>query len=384
MVRALAFKNNILEMTNQNLPSVLDTFPTELGGVYARKGFAYQDHVAARFYIKMLSNLSLSEVCCETHDDILLIWNDDEDQVAEFVQVKSEHPDQLWTVAQLYDQNSLLDKSLARDQSAERSWFRTVTCRQIHSDLEVLTRCRGHQDRSLCYAPFERLANQVQSKLGNTTSRNGNDTLYWLTNACWDVIGENEIEILNRSALADFLHPFAPSDPDTVRHIYANLLNLAKTSAELGAEMRERKSISYSGLMDKVHEWLFPSSQERGTQRLESKLANAGLDSVCVEVAKEQRRFYLMNKRTATYLNVDKAKGIESEVLFTLHALRSSLDSGEFDEKGVLFHDRCLKKVAGLSSATRHKNIVLPEGYLSGCMYEITNRCRHRFVRLKP
>ncbi|MBI3547118.1 MAG: DUF4297 domain-containing protein, partial [Gammaproteobacteria bacterium] len=64
-------------LNSASLQSVRDTMPTNQGGIYARQGFAYQDDVAAKFYIEMLSNENLIEVACETHDDIVLIWKRD-------------------------------------------------------------------------------------------------------------------------------------------------------------------------------------------------------------------------------------------------------------------------------------------------------------------
>jgi hypothetical protein len=36
------------------------------GGVSARQGFEYQDHVAAKYIIEMISNPALREVQCDT------------------------------------------------------------------------------------------------------------------------------------------------------------------------------------------------------------------------------------------------------------------------------------------------------------------------------
>ena len=72
------------------LPSVFDATPEVLGGIPARQGFAYQDDVAAGFYIQMLLRNDLIEVACETYDDIRLVWQRDAGKIIEFVQVKAE------------------------------------------------------------------------------------------------------------------------------------------------------------------------------------------------------------------------------------------------------------------------------------------------------
>ena len=116
------------------LPSVFDTHPHDMGGIFARQGFAYQDDVAAGFYLQMLTSSNLLEVSCETYDDILLVWKDANDNALEFVQVKAEHLNQLWTIAKLCertktpnntdgDGSSILEKILSRDQYKEVSRF---------------------------------------------------------------------------------------------------------------------------------------------------------------------------------------------------------------------------------------------------------------------
>lgn len=382
--------------TKITLPSVFEAIPTDMGGVYARQGFAYQDDVAARFYIEMLRDENLIEVWCETHDDILLLWELEGARIVEFVQVKAEHPDQLWTVARLCERQksarkpdglgtSLLENSLSRDRYNEFSWFRIVTCRQFSSDLEVLTRKHGHEHRAMSYVPFGNLLGQVGEKIGAFKSEKGNDSGYWLTNACWDVINDGDISNLNQKALAEVLHKLGqPYDPDMVRSIYNDLRALAKDTAEYGMEKWKEKRVSRNQLQAKIIDWIQPYPDRGKTERLENKLATAGLDSTCLDVAKDQQRFYLRKRRTAPYLETEQAEDIEHQVLDVLHNLRASLDCGTLDENGVKFHERCLKAVGELSLVVKSGNVPIPHGYLSGCMYEITARCRHRFTRLLP
>ncbi len=377
------------------LPSFYDVMPHDLGGVYARQGFAYQDEVAARYYVEMLTDEKLVEVWCETHDDISLVWKFDGPQIIEFVQVKAENPDQLWTIAKLCERpkfkpkpaiagNSILEKSLARDRCSELSWFRIVTCRQLTSDLIVLTYKREHEHRSMSYAQFSKLTKQVEEKIGALKSAKGNGAHYWLTNACWEVITKADISTLNQKALADALYALEqPYDPDTVRSIYTNLLTLAKNTAEFGVDKLKEKGISRNQLLTKISDWIQPYPNKVKSERLKEKLTTAGLDSICINVAQDQQRFYLNKRRTSPYLATEQTSDIEHQVLDALHNLRTSLDSGSLEENGVRFHEQCLKVVRELLPVISDAR-ALPPGYLSGCMYEITARCRHRFTRLRP
>ena len=61
----------------------------DVGGVAARQGFRYQDHVAAQFVLHMIGDPTLLRVECETADDVLLVWAGDAGERPEYVQVKT-------------------------------------------------------------------------------------------------------------------------------------------------------------------------------------------------------------------------------------------------------------------------------------------------------
>jgi hypothetical protein len=77
--------------------------PLESGGTIARRGFAVQDHVAAGLCLDMLADPTLAQVWCESQDDITLVWLAGIAEEIEFVQVKSNELDQLWTIAKLME-----------------------------------------------------------------------------------------------------------------------------------------------------------------------------------------------------------------------------------------------------------------------------------------
>lgn len=92
------------------LPPPRKIRPSDSGGSIARAGFAFQDHVAAGFCIEMLTREDLKEVWCETYDDIVLVWDKAGEELFEFVQVKAENHDQLWTTALLCQRDKKKDK----------------------------------------------------------------------------------------------------------------------------------------------------------------------------------------------------------------------------------------------------------------------------------
>ena len=92
--------NSMCSEANQPL-SIHDLPPLEIGGVKARQGFQIQDHVAVGFCIQMLLKPNLLQVWCETQDDITLISENDGVEQVEFVQVKSNELNQLWSISEL-------------------------------------------------------------------------------------------------------------------------------------------------------------------------------------------------------------------------------------------------------------------------------------------
>ena len=96
----------------------------------------------------MFTKPELSEVWCETLDDIVLIWGNPPKQIVEFVQVKANDPNQYWTMAKVTEKDgqvrlraralgdggelgeglgAILEKSLAHDRCQEPVRFRIVT-----------------------------------------------------------------------------------------------------------------------------------------------------------------------------------------------------------------------------------------------------------------
>ncbi|MDB5390403.1 MAG: hypothetical protein JWM11_6049, partial [Planctomycetaceae bacterium] len=129
--------------------------PLEIGGTVARIGLDVQDHVAAGFCLDMVTEERLGQIWTETQDDVFLLWINDGVEEVEFVQVKSNELDQLWSIAELLKKEPvaeddhgaggdgkpnkskkkegrcILEKSLQYDRCSESVRFRIVTCRPV-------------------------------------------------------------------------------------------------------------------------------------------------------------------------------------------------------------------------------------------------------------
>jgi hypothetical protein len=164
-------------------PSIRDLVPSEPGGEEARRGFLFQDRVAAGFFLEMIETESLTAVWCEADDDITLVWEIAGVVEGEFVQVKGDEVDHFWSAARLCrrGQNgklSILERSLVRDRYDEPSKFRIVTLIPVNDELSHLTFPLGHECRQPNSPEYARLAERIPPRIKELRSPNGNDWAY--------------------------------------------------------------------------------------------------------------------------------------------------------------------------------------------------------------
>lgn len=230
--------------------SIHDAEPLERGGVIARQGFTYQDHVAVAFFLQMLDDHLLAAVWCEAEDDITLIWRRGDADEVEYVQVKRSELNQLWTAARLCEPTAarptspdggsppqapnaharnkraapaaavrangadraaggeprgeparggnvprpapatLLERSLAHDRCTEPCSFRVVTAWPIDAALQPLTLPLSHAHRQPGHEAIESVVTAVRERAGRRgayTSPNGNDAEFWARRVVWQV-----------------------------------------------------------------------------------------------------------------------------------------------------------------------------------------------------
>lgn len=165
------------------------------GGVPARRGFRYQDHVATGLFIEMLRlNDNIIEVWCETVDDVTIVRAPAGKRAYELVQVKSDNLGSRWSVPSAC---SLVEKSLERDQYSEPPQFRIVTRIAVNEELDVLTIPIAATARQ----PNERsLIDKFVEKLGDIKSPQGRDLTYWVSNCFWQIT-ESEEALINKNLL---------------------------------------------------------------------------------------------------------------------------------------------------------------------------------------
>jgi hypothetical protein len=378
-------------MSETTQPISIHALPiVNIGGTPARIGFNVQDHVAARYCIEMLSDAEITAVWCEAHDDIVIIRTSHHSETVEFVQVKSEEPNQLWSTAKLCQQEggkqagtSMLERSLAHHACTEPCTFRIVTTRDVMDELKVLTHMLGSVERGSKKQSLVQLADVCAQRLNFFRSPLGEDSSYWIARATWEVVHSlDALEARNRLALTIEMERLGiVLLVDQIDELYSKLVRLVFDAA-LATKPPDKKL-----KRPDVLEWItktanalaYPATVS-GTRMVE-KMKAADLPPDAIQAAHDTRWIYRQRMLTERYSAPLEYAQVEAEVVAHLNGLRAKLDSGALTDDGPAFHYRCLEKLEHLH-ASHPSAGKLGLGFLQGCMYNVTDRCGHRFLRV--
>lgn len=392
------------------LLSVHDTIPSERGGQDARQGFRFQDHAAVSYLIEMLGDGNLLQVWCEVHDDITLIWQFDQGEVIEYVQAKHNDLDQYWTAAKLYQKETVLrnpqkangngkveatpekkksifEKSLSNDRHKEPCWFRIVVAVPIKSELDVLTMDRSAPERDDNHEKFKALANLFEKNCSGFVSAANRGYKFWLQSTVLQYVGPtDQLELVNKARLEALLDGNGDFLVKSQRDgIYKALVELANEAAFASFSTEpERKKITRAYLEPWFQRKLRESQRGAGggsSETLRHKMKAADLNEESIEIATDQRRRFRFEQLTPKYLSTSDLDEVEGEVEARLSYLLGQLDAGSIQDDGPAFHSRCLEEVRQLANRDWSGRKV-SESLLQGLMYDITNRCWHRFARV--
>ncbi len=369
--------------------SIHELPPMEIGGVEARRGFGIQDHVSLSYCLELLAQNSLKEVWCESQDDVTLIWDKDGQDKVEFVQVKGSELDQLWSIAKLCerkttDDHSVLERSLAYDRCCELCCFRIVTIRPVQKELKPLTYPIESPARIQAQPDISDLITQVGKKVGNFKSENGNGYDFWISHIVWQEIHSLEsLENENKLKLLQLVHEeYLLSDQLT--ELYRKLLvrvNIASMTRWLDDPERKKfKKKDFTEWFEQQLTNIVNPLVTKGETPIQMKMATAGISQDNIDSANNQRRSYKEELLKPNYLKLRDTRLIEGEIVATLLNLRTQLDAGFIVSTGREFHATCLQELDDL----RNQLSISPPpplAFLQGCMYNIVNRCLHRFVR---
>lgn len=379
-------------VSGQPFPSVDVLHPVDEGGPIARAGFDYQDEIAVGFVLDMLADPSLLTVRCETHDDVVLVFAvQDDERVAEYVQVKAGEPDKLWSIADLCRREngvagtSIFEKSFTRDACAEASSFGMVTLRPVTAELQVLTYPLGSPGRAPHDEAVAALQRELDRRFPNLQSAKGNGTGYWVLNCLW-CVGEsleavrnaNRLKLMRQSVVDG--QPVLPEFADVLLEEFRDKVKAAGAARWMPEP--DKKIISHAEIRQwwerRLRELADGVGQVSGG-KLRQKLIDANLEEL-VDLASDLRREYSATLRTTSYMPEDDRSRLQRRVKSEMLVLRSGLMAGTFDLDGPTFHALCLERLEEIKAEFGAGQMDL-SAFLQGCMYDITDRCLHRFAK---
>lgn len=373
------------------LQSIDELEPLEHGGQAARKGFNYQDHIAASFLIDMLEDKAILHIACETHDDIVAVRqeNADEQRTVEFVQIKATADDQLWSISGLCSRDkskpgtSIFEKSLLHDRASEASIFRLVTLRPAKTELSLLKLPRDHADRS-DPQKLSTLVEAIEKKCTGAKSHKGNGSQYWVQNCFWhERHDEKAVKNENITRLCRFLHAARTIlQIDQVEALYEELLKKAKDAGDANwkqnpqAKRFDRLSLE-AWLESRVNSI---RRENPAGGKLQEKLEAIKAPEDSILSAKELRRAFAAKFRTPRYQESNELLELVNEVQSEMHMARTKFWSGEIDITNSAFHGHCQQTACAIPERIGLNPSVFKPLAL-GCMYDIADRCMLRFER---
>lgn len=367
--------------------SILDLVPRERGGVEARTGFVLQDHVGVSFCLEMIGGNGIEVIWCEADDDLTIVRRlEGGGFEPEFVQVKGEQLDQLWSPSKLCEQEggaagtSLLEKSLSHDKYKEPAFFRIVTARDVNRVLRHLKYPLPHADRLPGCTAHNKLAEKLTEEVKRFKSGNGNDWTFWVVRVRWDVASSVEAVVnSNLVGLTDLVHAWgvylAPDQRDVLHQALLRAVSIA-AQADTNTEAHKKK-LSRDQVLDAVQRSIVEATESSSVPRLEAKLIKAGLTEETLRYAKDARLRFLKERREQRYFSSDAWEVIELRVADRLGRLWVQLESGALIASPLEFYRTCVEAVEeiGLSSPAEG----IPTIMLHGAMFDRVDRCLHRF-----
>ena len=376
----------------------------EIGGETARHGFLYQDHVAVSFCVEMLTDGQIDAVWCEVHDDITLLFTEQGERFVEFVQVKSNELDQMWSAALITDRDkknatsgqktqkvpvvgtSILERSLAQARCEEKHRFRIVTAVNANSELRLLTYKRDAAERAPATPSFAALLKRIGDSLDGVAQSGPQSLQFWLESVLWDVRGpESAVRDATTVRLTAYLHDlFELTAPDHVQAVYDFLLQTVERAAVASAPLPyDAKKLHskqvLSDLKARIAALKRPYASAGGSP-LKLALTKMGLPEIDREHILVLHRQQRAAVRRQEYLKTHAHSDLYSEVEQALHRVRLGYrrDSEGDTQAGRLL--RCINALDELHARLKAE-LLVPIEYLLGLMYEMVDRGLHTFER---
>jgi hypothetical protein len=250
-------------------------------------------------------------------------------------------------------------------------------------ELRLLTHPLDSTERLAGKDVLDALGACIDTKLKGYQSPNGQGCIFWVQRTCWDVVHTVEaVEARNLITLARELERvglFLMSDQ--VAELYKKIVKqVFDASLSKSAELKKLKRADVlKSITDNANRLAHPAPVS-GT-RVAEKMDRATLTAETIQAANHTRWLYRQAILRERYSSPLEYTRVEGEVVARLSTLLNRLDTGDLTDDGPAFHTRCQTKLEELyESDPAAKQLGL--AFLHGCMYNITDRCGHRFLRV--
>lgn len=171
---------------------------------------------------------------------------------------------------------------------------------------------------------------------------------------------------------------------DHVEELYQKLLTkvydggLARWDTEIGKKKILRADL-LTWFTQAVANAVHPGKLGTG-RTLEGKLQDAGIPADQYESIAEMRQRYRLERLTPKYDAPETQLAVESDIRGRLVTLRANLDGRIIEVDGAEFHALCINEINAARLSIREQSRP-PAEILYGYMYDLADRCTHRFVR---
>ena len=248
---------------------------------------------------------------------------------------------------------------------------------------------RNSSERERNSEKFDTLKEKIREKLPDASSPKGNTTDFWVDNTKWDARHDLDAvrndNLLCIRKISENIGEYLAGDQ--IDELYAKLLAKAESAAKAewdqGADKKKICRAEFISWFNQLIQKAAHPGQEKAGTNLTRKMELAGLQHE-IETAARLRRRYRESILQPRYLSSPERSLVEGEIEFVLHKLRSNLDAQTIQDDGPSFHSRCLTKISNIRSKlekSKELESVPLEHLLVGFMYNLTDRCPHRFTK---
>lgn len=379
----------------EELKSIREIVTFNDHGRSAREGFDYQDHIGVSLLLEMLNSEKIREVWFESIDDIDIIREGKNGkETVEFVQVKHEDRTSRYSVATITSRKkdrvgtSLFEKSLYSAQCKEEAYFRIITSFDVKEELKFLKLNRDSKKRNELTEKVESLEQKINSRCNNVSAPDNTGVGEWIKKCYWQVRPPkiDDLESSNIRTLHDVIEEKFPPPLllQQLDDLYQKLLLIVKNASTIDLnDYPEKNKVTKKDLLKTIREYIKEMKEPKGLVKgLKEKIKKANLPDDYAKNAGKFREMYIKRRYEVDYMESDWLSDLEGEVMDKLMSLKGELDSGQI-EGGLNFHQHCYKEVKKIATSERFINKDVPKYIIVGLMYQITNRCLHRFHKVE-